>query len=594
MTLRDGDRTTPKKDDKCASKGSEAGPPPSSAQEERGPSEAPRRLCRERYAGKFQTRSYDQSDQPIAQGIVLRSFTASYLLWKFYVLISTGRERRVRCDGGRSPGCSACVRKARWDGRNIDTDLGCYYKEPASSLSSLSPSPPVASCSTAAATSYNHSHDQDQKSSIAAHTVSTPSKKPLSRRAARKPKGSTPPAEQPAAPLQKGLACIACKARRVKCSGSKPACDSCVRNARWNGRCPDTEHGCVYRADLPRKNAPYHPPNHRDLAHSIAQKPFLSGAFNSRMKRSSSSCGSDGSDGEQGEEEGYYSEEAFGGGDSDLGVGGSLGINLGCGNASGSVEPIGAFDSICSLVHSVQVLIKPSVGPTDEDVKPMIVLAEEEFDPAVCPAAAAAEDPSCSLSASDVLLSEPEFALPHPTEPTFSTSPRLVPSLYASSSTTDTSSSCPSPLLASPSLSPLGTPHAFFGHDLALVSYPPMPYPPASYWTEVRLPPPPPMFELDWDALRLDNTAGEDPMMLSSSLFKGTGMFGKEMVGGAGLERSTTVVIDGDGAELEPVTVDPRLTMRTDDEREDKGEEESWKRELGDLMNEDVTREWGL
>ena len=52
-----------------------------------------------------------------------------------------------------------------------------------------------------------------------------------------------------------GLACLSCKARRVKCDGLKPSCSSCVRNARWEGRCPETDHGCVYRADLPQTPA---------------------------------------------------------------------------------------------------------------------------------------------------------------------------------------------------------------------------------------------------------------------------------------------------------------------------------------------------
>ncbi|SCV73875.1 BQ2448_6305 [Microbotryum intermedium] len=544
------------------------------------------------------------------------------------------RERRVRCDGGRSPGCSACVRKARWDGRNIDTDLGCYYKEPASNSPSSPPSPPVASCSAAASTSHVHSHDQEQKPFVSSSTT-TLSKKPLSRRAARKPKGSTPPAEQPAAPLQKGvarsyesslsitahqltrisllsmdlaliitgLACIACKARRVKCSGSKPACDSCVRNARWNGRCPDTEHGCVYRADLPRKT-PYHPAHHQDLAEPV-QEPFLSASSSSRtgLFKRSNSCALD-TEEEEGEEEEYYSEEASFGDESVVGAGESLGIDLGVGIAAGLMAPPGEFNSIV-IRDKVACSDSSMVHLADGDVKPMIIPGEEEFDPSVSPSAAT-EDPTFSLSASDVLLSEPEFVLPHPTtELTFSSSPRLVPSLYASSSTTDTSFSCPSPMLASPLLSPLGTPHAFFGHDLALVSYPPMPYPPASYWTEVRLPPPPPMFELDWDALRLDAGAtdgssvgvgGEDPMMLGS--FKGTGMFGKEMhgVGGAGLETTSTGVVVGD---VHPITVDPRMTMMHLGStgamgNEAKVEEERWKKELGDLMNDDVTREWGL
>lgn len=89
-------------------------------------------------------------------------------------------------------------------------------------------------------------------------------------------------------------------------------------------------------------------------------------------------------------------------------------------------------------------------------------------------------------------------------------SPRSLPSL--SSSTTVTTASISTPVstpasisfsaFPSPLPSPLqsphihGTPHAFYGHDLLPVSYPPVPYPPADIWDsivvgeELRLPGP--------------------------------------------------------------------------------------------------------
>ncbi|BGP18091.1 hypothetical protein JCM10213v2_006142 [Rhodosporidiobolus nylandii] len=50
-------------------------------------------------------------------------------------------------------------------------------------------------------------------------------------------------------PLQKGLACLACKSRRVRCDGLKPRCTACVRHAaKHQGDGVEVE--CVYRADL--------------------------------------------------------------------------------------------------------------------------------------------------------------------------------------------------------------------------------------------------------------------------------------------------------------------------------------------------------
>ncbi|KAM0788564.1 hypothetical protein ACM66B_001689 [Microbotryomycetes sp. NB124-2] len=45
-------------------------------------------------------------------------------------------------------------------------------------------------------------------------------------------------------PLQKGLACSTCKARKVKCDAVHPVCGACVRSSRFEGREPQD---CVYK-----------------------------------------------------------------------------------------------------------------------------------------------------------------------------------------------------------------------------------------------------------------------------------------------------------------------------------------------------------
>ncbi|KAK4050901.1 hypothetical protein OIO90_004877 [Microbotryomycetes sp. JL221] len=45
-------------------------------------------------------------------------------------------------------------------------------------------------------------------------------------------------------PLQKGLACSTCKARKVKCDAVHPVCGACVRSSRFEGREPVD---CVYK-----------------------------------------------------------------------------------------------------------------------------------------------------------------------------------------------------------------------------------------------------------------------------------------------------------------------------------------------------------
>ncbi|GAA6063258.1 hypothetical protein JCM10212_004992 [Sporobolomyces blumeae] len=123
------------------------------------------------------------------------------------------QQRKVKCSGG-SP-CSACCRKAAWDG--IPPPDHCEYD------GGYVPERKTSSPSTSGAAGSDGSparYDDDA--------------------ADGKGKGKS------SKPLQKGLACLACKARRVRCDGSKPACSSCLRTAKRERR----EACCVYRADL--------------------------------------------------------------------------------------------------------------------------------------------------------------------------------------------------------------------------------------------------------------------------------------------------------------------------------------------------------
>ncbi|SCZ99174.1 BZ3500_MvSof-1268-A1-R1_Chr3-1g05854 [Microbotryum saponariae] len=45
-------------------------------------------------------------------------------------------------------------------------------------------------------------------------------------------------------PLEKGQACITCKARKVKCDAKAPACTACLRTAAFEGRSADSVHCC--------------------------------------------------------------------------------------------------------------------------------------------------------------------------------------------------------------------------------------------------------------------------------------------------------------------------------------------------------------
>ncbi|GAA5881177.1 hypothetical protein JCM16303_004827 [Sporobolomyces ruberrimus] len=120
------------------------------------------------------------------------------------------QQRKVKCSGG-SP-CSACCRKAAWDG--VPPPDHCEYDGGA--VPARKPAPPSTSRQPAESPDALDSVDDS------------------------KGKGKA------TKPLQKGLACLACKARRVRCDGSKPSCSSCLRTAKRENRDPC----CIYRADL--------------------------------------------------------------------------------------------------------------------------------------------------------------------------------------------------------------------------------------------------------------------------------------------------------------------------------------------------------
>ncbi|GAA5937643.1 Zn(II)2Cys6 transcription factor domain-containing protein [Sporobolomyces koalae] len=116
------------------------------------------------------------------------------------------QQRKVKCSGG-SP-CSACCRKAAWDG--VPPPEHCEYD---GGFIPARKTPPAST----------------------ARELRDPAECDDS-----KGKGKS------GKPLQKGLACLACKARRVRCDGTKPACSSCKRTAKRERR----EPCCIYRADL--------------------------------------------------------------------------------------------------------------------------------------------------------------------------------------------------------------------------------------------------------------------------------------------------------------------------------------------------------
>lgn len=127
--------------------------------------------------------------------------------------------------------CEACLRHAAWKGRPAPTE--CEYE------AGIVPVPNPAVKPSASAGSSSASASGTTSSQGGAATAAPSGDHELGEVVSSFGK-------HPGKPLQKGLACISCKSRRVKCDGAKPACSSCVKTAKWK-REPIQ---CVYRADL--------------------------------------------------------------------------------------------------------------------------------------------------------------------------------------------------------------------------------------------------------------------------------------------------------------------------------------------------------
>ncbi|GAA6004194.1 hypothetical protein JCM10207_002476 [Rhodosporidiobolus poonsookiae] len=165
------------------------------------------------------------------------------------------QQRRVKCDGG-SP-CTACVRKAAWDG--VPPPTSCEYDgraRPAPpSHTAPSTSAPLSrrKGKSRALSDTDDELDDEDEAMDADDEEHRPSR--AGGRKSRKEGGGAARGAGSAAcgagegrPLQKGLACLACKTRRVRCDGGKPACTACVKLAQAKG--VDVRGVCQYRADL--------------------------------------------------------------------------------------------------------------------------------------------------------------------------------------------------------------------------------------------------------------------------------------------------------------------------------------------------------
>ncbi|GAA5935581.1 hypothetical protein JCM3775_003358 [Rhodotorula graminis] len=145
-------------------------------------------------------------------------------------------QRRVRCDGG-SP-CQACLRLAAWKGR--PAPAACDYDGlvPARKNGPLPP----------ALAAYSNTEASTSTAVPSAQPPPPPARPPpLKERPTTSTSATGKKCRRSRGPaLQKGLACLACKSRRIRCDGSKPACGACVRRQLRSG----DELECVYRADL--------------------------------------------------------------------------------------------------------------------------------------------------------------------------------------------------------------------------------------------------------------------------------------------------------------------------------------------------------
>ncbi|GAA5866951.1 hypothetical protein JCM8547_003928 [Rhodosporidiobolus lusitaniae] len=152
------------------------------------------------------------------------------------------QRRRVKCDGGDP--CSACLRKAAWDGVPPPTPGlggGCEYE------GGRAPCPRASGSRSKAIGRVKREEDDESDFEEQGGEESARS---FGGKGGKKGKGKARETGGGGAggggkPLQKGLACLACKARRVRCDGAKPACGACVKLMQKQEGCE-----CVYRADL--------------------------------------------------------------------------------------------------------------------------------------------------------------------------------------------------------------------------------------------------------------------------------------------------------------------------------------------------------
>ncbi|GAA5838783.1 hypothetical protein JCM11251_006737 [Rhodosporidiobolus azoricus] len=153
------------------------------------------------------------------------------------------QKRRVRCDGGDP--CQSCVRKAAWDGVPPPTPGpggGCEYE------GGRAPCPRTAFAkpqkTRAGRRVEDDAEEEDEDDSEGDDDESSRSRSRKGKGRAREG-GGCGAGGGGSKPLQKGLACLACKSRRVRCDGLKPACTACVKLAEKHGGVE-----CIYRADL--------------------------------------------------------------------------------------------------------------------------------------------------------------------------------------------------------------------------------------------------------------------------------------------------------------------------------------------------------
>ncbi|GAA5982801.1 hypothetical protein JCM11641_004628 [Rhodosporidiobolus odoratus] len=154
---------------------------------------------------------------------------------------SACQKRRVKCDGGDP--CSSCVRKAAWDGRPLPVQGSCHYAGGAAPLvRNGTGSGLLGLLRESGGEGGNGSGGRRKGKGRAAEEED----EAWYERELGKGKGREREADKEKKPLQKGLACLACKSRRVRCDGLKPACTSCMK-LQAAGKAGAE---CVYRADL--------------------------------------------------------------------------------------------------------------------------------------------------------------------------------------------------------------------------------------------------------------------------------------------------------------------------------------------------------